>query len=82
MATVKSKYQEMLNAIDVQLGVNRLERWNPPLPGWIKLNVDAVVRTSFTVSAAITHDETGTIVGMLTEKWNFSDLALGEAAQS
>ncbi|PON34701.1 hypothetical protein TorRG33x02_352810 [Trema orientale] len=70
----------MLSALDVQLGANRLEHWNSLLPRGNKFNVDAVVRTSFTVSAAIARDETGTIIGMLTEKWNFSDPALGEAA--
>ncbi|PON54446.1 hypothetical protein PanWU01x14_195250 [Parasponia andersonii] len=49
------------------------------IPGWIKLNVDATVRTTFMTTAAVARDDTGASLGLFIEKINYANAAFGEA---
>ena len=50
-------------------------RWEPPPPGWIKLNVDAAVAESFSALAVVARDDKG-IVSKAWSKTHHSSLPI------
>ncbi|PON85596.1 Ribonuclease H-like domain containing protein [Trema orientale] len=80
--TMVRSIQATFNAYNLALSCNQAAHqtcWEPPPSPWIKINVDAAVRTTEAAGTAVVRDHLGRILAMKTELFHNPEPVIAEA---